>query len=576
MKFITFDRYKCDNCYKCLRICPTKAIAFTEERREIIDALCIKCGRCQSNCHPKALEIQNDKYKIRKALALGKPIAVSLAPSYAGAFLTDSPSRLAEALLQLGFGLVEETALAAEAVSRRYEAYLSGQEPDNMITSCCPSANLFIEQRYPELLHYVAPVVSPMVAHGRMLKDRLGPDWEVAFIGPCLAKKAEAEEMAPDIDYVLTFNELSQWLQEAGITVSDMPGHLQLPRPTVRGAAYPLGGSLFDRHFKEKLRPEYRYIRAEGLARLTDVLESLKEGRITGYCIEVNMCNGSCVNGPDMPGGDSRYYERKDRMQTHLEPLMQAEADGLAEAASAERLHRIFHERPVHLPTPDAAELTQILADMGKHTEEDQLNCGACGYNSCIDKATAIHRGLANQTMCVPYMKSIAEGLQTAIFQCSPNAICIVDESLRIMEFNPAFAQAFEVSTRGLKHTPITGFLPECYFRLSDDGTCAFSSQRVQVPFLDRVFLLSTVWLKPQKAYVCILTDITLSENRKQELQELKAETLSSCQELIDRQMQMVQEIAGMLGESAAEAKISITRLTKLVSRGEEIQDDVI
>lgn len=386
--------------------------------------------------HPER-QVQN-----QKGPEAGAPHRRVPGPSYASAFLLDGPEKLAEALLCLGFKYVEETALAAEAVSLRYEAYLADREPSNMITSCCPSANLYIEQRFPELLPLVAPVVSPMIAHGRMLKDRLGPEWEVAFIGPCLAKKAEAEEMAPDIDYVMTFNELEQWLAEEAVSITGQPGTLSLPRPTVRGAAYPLGGSLFDRSFREKLRPEYKYIRAEGLGRLTDVLTSLRENRITGYCIEVNMCNGSCVNGPDMPGGDASYYQRKDRMLSHLDPLMAAA--GMPAAAEApERLARQFQERPVQLPLPSPEQLARILADMGKHSEKDQLNCGACGYHTCQEKATAIHRGLAMQSMCLPYMKAIADGLQTAIFQRSPNAICIADEALRITDVNPAFSRLF-------------------------------------------------------------------------------------------------------------------------------------
>lgn len=575
MKFITFDPHHCDNCYKCLRVCPTKAIAFTGSQREIIDALCIKCGLCQSSCTQNALTIQNDKFKIRKALLTGGKIAVSLAPSYSGAFMSASPGKLFSALKQLGFQWIEETAFAAESVSRQYEDYLTTHGPENMITTSCPSANLLLELRYPELIPLMPPVVSPMIAHGRMLKQKLGPGWQVVFIGPCLAKKAEAEEIPHSIDYVLTFNELHHWFEEAHIDLDAQPEEPCEHRPTQRGAGYPLGGSLFDSEFRDKINDNYRFIRAEGLDRLIDVFEALKGGKISGYCIEMNMCNGSCVNGPDMPDTGARYYQRKDWMVSRLEQLS-ADATPLPalQENTPEIMSRNFHENRPHFPDPSPEDVKAILNSMGKYSEDDLLNCGACGYPSCKEKVVGIYRGFAEKTMCMPYMKSIAEGLQSAIFHSSPNPICILDDALKIRECNPAFETTFNVTGMKLKKISVFGFLPESLFDTLSLSEDTVHSEKIHLPVVDRTFLANVVPLTAQKSVICILADITLSEKQRHELASLKEETLSSCQQLIDKQMRMVQEIAGMLGESTAETKVSLNRLKTLVNQGEAITHD--
>lgn len=575
MKFITFDPHHCDNCYKCLRVCPTKAIAFTGSQREIIDALCIKCGLCQASCTQNALTIQNDKFKIRKALLTGGKIAVSLAPSYSGAFLSVSSGKLISALKKLGFKWVEETALAAESVSLQYEKHLDSQAPENMITTSCPSANLYLEQRYPELIPLMPPVVSPMIAHGRMLKHKLGPEWQVVFIGPCLAKKAEAEEIPHSIDYVLTFNELHHWFIEAHIDLDSQPEDAGQLRPTQRGAGYPMGASLFNSEFQDRINNNYRFIRAEGLERLTDVFETLKAGHLSGYCIEINMCNGSCVNGPDMPDTGACYYQRKDLMVSSLEQLAGEPASPVASLEERpEFMARSFHEKRPHFPDPSPEAVKAILCSMGKYSEEDLLNCGACGYPSCKDKVVGIYRGFAEKTMCMPYMKSIAEGLQSAIFKSSPNPICILDDQLQIRECNPAFEATFNVVGMNLRKINVSGFLPESLFYSLHAGNEAVHSEKIHLPVVDRTFLANIVPLTAQKSVICILADITLSEKQRDELASLKEETLSSCQKLIDKQMRMVQEIAGMLGESTAETKVSLNRLKSLVIQGEDITHD--
>jgi iron only hydrogenase large subunit-like protein len=317
VKFIEFDHHKCDECYKCLRVCPTKAIKFTDHSRDIINSLCIKCGICQASCPQSALTIQNDRHKIKKQIHLGSKIAVSLAPSFAAAFEDQDPKRIITALRTLGVTWVEETGVAAELVSRNYEAMLETMGTENVLTTCCPSANYLVQHYYPELLDAMLPVVSPMIAHGKLLKEKYGAACYTVFIGPCLAKKAEAEEM-PYIDAVLTFNELAEWLEDEGIPYRQLPPGIFDEKATIRGMAYPMGGSLFKNDRQTPIHSGYRMIRADGIDRCKDLLETLKIGGIKNYCIEMNICSGSCINGPDMPYDGLKFFQRKDRMLDYL------------------------------------------------------------------------------------------------------------------------------------------------------------------------------------------------------------------------------------------------------------------
>lgn len=244
MKFIEFDKEKCDNCYKCLRICPTKAISFNKEDRKIMDHLCIKCGLCQTSCPREALKIKSRLEEVMSLINQGEKIAVSIAPSFVGAFALENPGSMAHALKAIGFTYIEETAIGAEMVADLYDEYIEKGDGRNIITSCCPSANYLIEQHYPFLISSIIPVVSPMIAHGLSLKKRYGKDTKVVFIGPCLAKMAEAEEIQGAIDSVLTFEELDKLIKKKERRLYDYePMEFDYVSQS-RGRAFPLGGSL--------------------------------------------------------------------------------------------------------------------------------------------------------------------------------------------------------------------------------------------------------------------------------------------------------------------------------------------
>ena len=564
MKFIDFDVNKCDECFKCLRACPTKAIAFTRNRRHIIDELCIKCGLCQLECPQDALTIKLDLQAVKNAIMAGKRVVASIAPSFAGAFPISRPGQMPSALKELGFYSIEETARGAEIVSELYEKDIKESKAKNIITSCCPSSNDLIRRYYPSVLPYVIPVVSPMLAHGFDLKERYGKEAMVVFIGPCLAKKAEAMEIAGSIDAVITFKELEKWFSETGIEIEKCDV-ISFDTPTSkRGKAYPLGGSLWKKDLETRINPKYQYIHIDGIENCKTFLSSLASGQLSGYCVELNICTNSCINGPDMPKASGNVYQRRDQLRQYV--VQSSDEKGFVPVTvDIEHFRRGFAEQEISHPKINDHQVSEVLIEMGKYTDKDQLNCGACGYSSCYDKAIAIVKGYSSIDMCLDRLRHKAESLQAIIFDNSPNAICILDSECRIQEVNPAFNNIFNASKIKLTYWPIAAFIDDPIFDEITHTKQYRLSKKIYVPDVSRTFFSNVVSIQGGNILVGIFTDITDAEHSKDELQRVKEETLITCQEVIEKQMRVAQEIASLLGETTADTKIGLNKLKKLV-----------
>lgn len=568
MKFIEFDVKKCDECYKCLRVCPTKAISFTKHSRYIINDLCIKCGLCQMQCDTGALSIHLDIQTVQAFIKSGKKVIASLAPSFAGAFQMNHPTQMATALKQLGFFKIEETARGAEIVSREYENIMAEGLSQNLITSCCPSSNTLIEHYYSEATDQVIPIVSPMVAHGYDIKKRYPEDIYVVFIGPCLAKKAEAVDFQNSIDAVITFKELEAWLDQEKIHLEGLvPSSFDTPA-TKRGKAYPLGGSLWKKDLKTRVNPKYTYIHVDGIDACKSFLESVSKGEISGFCAELNICAGSCLNGPDMPKCAPGLYKRMNLITQYVETSLSVPNE-VFEATpislDTEDLTHHFHYKGTALNQVNDDAVFGVLLEMGKYTLQDQLNCGACGYSTCYEKAVAVSKGHSDIHMCMDTLKKKAEGLQSIIFDTSPNAICILDNELRIQEVNPAFHKLFNSSRIKLNHWPITALVEHPIMEEILTCNCDHVSKKINLDSIDRTFFANVIKIFDGKNYVGIFTDVTETEKNRLEMERVKRETLSTCQEVIEHQMRVAQEIASLLGETTAETKLGLNKLKKLV-----------
>lgn len=566
MNLINFSKANCRNCYKCLRTCPVKAIQFKNEQAGIIEDRCIACGHCLISCPQNARYIKSDLDITKSAIRGTRKVCASIAPSFAGAFEMDDPGQLPAALYKLGFDFVEETAQGAEKITDAYNEYISRKRPENVITTCCPSANYLIEKYYPSLIKYMLPFVSPMLAHGKMMKSSYGMDSFVVFIGPCTAKKTEITEFEHEgtVDAVLTFEELKEWLDEEKIDLKKLKPSNFGALSSAAGRIYPIRGGVL-KGIAGGTDIAYEKISADGIENCMEVFDEMQSGKLSGVCVEANACTGGCLRGPGMPKDAKSFYLQAARVKKYTSEKNRASDGSDGRIDSSMNFSKLFTDMSVQRKKASQEEISRILMNMGKFEPEDELNCGVCGYNTCREKAEAIYEGMAEVTMCLHYMRTRAESLTNTIFWNSPNIIIILDTDMTVKEFNPAAESTFGITAKEISGKPISIVMDDKGFLSVRETGREIINQKISLES-GKIFLQNVLYLKKQNAVLIIMNDITLDERHKQELRKVKENTLNSAQEVIDKQMRVAQEIASLLGETTAETKVILTKLKNLAA----------
>lgn len=602
MKIIDFSGSRCRHCYKCVRNCEVKAIDVRHSQAVIAEDRCILCGRCLNICPQDAKTLHSELPLVKDMLASGQRVVLTLAPSYRALLHHFTSGQMVAGLKQLGFDQVRESAEGSAWVTEEYVKLLQENRMDHIITTCCPSAVSLVEMYYPELIPYLAPVVSPMIAQGMVLKKLLGPDTRIVFAGPCIARKAEAREDRYQgyVDAVLDFSELLRFAGQEGIHFSQCePAPFDNADPGVN-RLYPVTGGILTAveetekarlsDGKEQFSPaesgtdagmapaldSYQHFYVNGIQNCRELCASMRRGDLHHCFVEMSMCTGSCVKGPMLHGrGGSRFKLRLDYEQTiSRHPVSLSYFSSEAESpVDRWNLHTTFQNRAPASPVPTRQQIQEILARTGKKSPGDELNCGACGYATCREMAIAEFQGRAEKNMCIAYMQEQAASLSNLVMETSPNIVLIVSHDLQILEYSAVGEKYFGKTRAEALACKLTDLIDPADFVQVLESHENIHGKKVSFPDYQLIVLENIVYLPSQDAALATLIDITESEIRAQQEYRKKLETVDMAQKVIEKQMMVAQEIAGLLGETTAETKVTLTRIGRILLEDTELEE---
>ena len=555
-KCLTLKKSNCKNCYKCIRHCPVKAIRFSGNQAHIIGNECILCGQCFVVCPQNAKQIVNETEKVKVFLKDVNPVIVSLAPSFIANYEGVGIESMREALKKLGFYDVEETAMGATMVKNEYERMLREENRDIIITSCCHSINLLIQKYFPVALEYLADVVSPMQAHCNDIKKRY-PNAKTVFIGPCVAKKDEAEYYEGIVDAVLTFEELTNWLKEENI---ELKQEVQLTEES-RARFFPTTGGVLKTMAQDI--PGYTYMALDGVQNCMDALRDIESGRIHKCFIEMSACVGSCIGGPVM----EKYHENSPIRDYITIANYAGKKDFDVEQPKAVELKKQFEYIENKKIQPSETEIYSVLRQMGKTKKSDELNCGSCGYSTCREKAIAICQGKAEISMCLPYLKNKAESFSDTIVKNTSNGIVVLNENLEVQQINESARKMMNIRfSSDILGEPVVRILdPLDFVEVLDTGN-TIHNKRVYLAEYNRYVEESIVYDRESHLLICNMRDVTEEEKHREKRESISRQTVEVADKVVDKQMRIVQEIASLLGETAAETKIALAKLKESIT----------
>ena len=547
-------RTECQDCYKCVRQCPVKAIKVEDGHASVVPELCVACGHCVQICPAKAKRVRDDLGRVKYLLERKEKVYVSLAPSWVSEFQGVDEKKIITALKKLGFAGVGETALGAQDVSAETASVLAKAGKGVFISSACPSCVEFIRKYMPEHAALsVTGMFSPLLAHCKILRKAFGNNIGIVFIGPCIAKKSEADMYPELLDVALTFSDMRRWLEEKKTDPAKIKPENSasfVPRASEEGGIYPVEGGMIDTIRAHELPPEVKYVAISGLHNIDKALSGIGlDGFDNPVFIEALACEGGCINGPctsyEMPGLLARMkIVNKIKMPKKV----------LKRKASSNINMEIYPD-PIIAPLQDETKIKDALRSVGKTSPDDELNCGGCGYETCRNFAKALLEKKAEPAMCLSYLRKQVQKKANALLRCIPAGVVIVDAEMKIIECNEFFAKMFDEATAcayearpGLAGALISRIVPfhELFAGVLSGGK---DMHRDSIKVGGRLYGITIFNIEPHQAVGAVIFDVTRTEMRREQIAE-------KAKKVIHKNLETVQEIACRLGEHMADTEI--------------------
>ena len=560
----------CQDCYKCIRHCPVKAIQILDGHASIIAEKCIMCGTCVDICPSNAKKIRDDMDILRIMLKRKEKIIISLAPSYKSEFKDISDEMLIKALRDCGFAAVSETALGAQEVTAHVAKMLKETKNEIIISSACPVVVDLIKKHYPEHGSKVTDIYSPLLAHSKMIKEFYGHEYKVVFVGPCIAKKSESDQFKQYIDLVISFDELVGLIEEKEIKISsnaNKKDYFFEPQKAMEGVLYPVDGGMIAGLKDNCSVSDADYMSFSGINKIMDILDTLDEEKVNkNLFLELLACDGGCVNGPCTRKSSNIAFKRRsiinnfDSNTTVTKDKPKIDIQG----------QRIV--QPAEISEFTQQEIAKALRSIGKYKIEDQMNCGSCGYDSCIEFAKALLQKKAETSMCVSYMKKLASKKANALLMSMPSGVIIVDEEKKIVESNLRFAQIagedivelFQ-SKPGLEGANFAKIMSITQYL--DSVLETDISIEKDIRYKNSILHIHVFPIESHCLVGVIFQDITEPSTRKEHV-------INNAQNVIKKNLETVQQIAYLLGENAAESESTLNSIINSFSVDMETDND--
>ncbi|HAM97678.1 MAG TPA: histidine kinase [Marinilabiliales bacterium] len=591
---------KCKLCYACIRVCPSKAIKIEDNYAKVIHDRCIGCGNCISVCAPKALEYFDSISHVKALLNSGQKVIAICAPSISGEFSDITSRRNFVGMIKaLGFKNVCEVAFGADLVALKYKELFSNFKGKYYITTNCPSVVYYIEKFHPGSLTNLAPIVSPMIAMAKVVHKKYGADAKVVYIGPCTAAKMEAVRITGDgkVDEVLTFVELRKMFQEVGITENTVEYSDFDPPHGGKGSLFPISRGMFQSVGINEDLLTGRLISTEGRYNFLEAIKEFENLQTLKKHLDLFYCDGGCIMGPGTSPNGQKFDRRtlvieytKKRLDSGNKEEWQKNIDEYLKLD----LGRDYQIDDQRMEKPDEERLAKVLKALGKESEQDHINCGACGYQTCREFATAVSQGLGKPDMCITFniknkqdyiktLKVTNEKLEktrqaleeseraaliekeavkemsnttNVMLQKIPSGVVIIDKELKIIQSNKGFisllgedAETINEVIPGLKGADIKTLLPSTVITLfqyainSDDGV---ENRDIQIG--NQLLNISIFPIKKGEIAGAVIRDMYLPEVRREEV-------MHRITDVIDKNLKMVQNIGFLLGEGASETE---------------------